>query len=57
MQIPESWQFLGGWWWTLHVIAVGLVFYVGYLIGHATAQAQRPREEHEDNVPPNVPAP
>ena len=37
MTLPEGWQFLGPWWWALHVVAVFLIFTVGYLIGQHSA--------------------
>lgn len=37
MELPESWRFLGTMWWVLHVIAIGLVFYIGYVIGRSSA--------------------
>ncbi|MDK2970875.1 MAG: hypothetical protein PWP23_630 [Candidatus Sumerlaeota bacterium] len=38
MELPESWRFLGGMWWVLHVIVISLTFYLGYIIGQARAE-------------------
>ena len=38
MELPENWQFLGRFWWMLHLVAVGVVFWVGFLIGRVSAE-------------------
>ncbi len=37
MELPETWRFLGTMWWVLHACAIGLVFYVGYVVGKSSA--------------------
>lgn len=33
MDLPASWQFLGPLWWVLHIVAISLVFYLGFIVG------------------------
>jgi len=42
--LPESWQFLGVWWWVLHVVGIALVFGFGYVVGR---QSALPPEQNE----------
>lgn len=48
MELPESWRFLGSLWWVLHIVAVGLVFYVGYLIGRSSAENEAKEKPKSD---------
>jgi len=36
MELPPSWQFLGPMWWVLHIVAIALVFYIGYAVGKSS---------------------
>ena len=38
--LPETWQFLGGMWWVLHIISILLVFLVGFFAGQAWASPE-----------------
>lgn len=41
--LPESFQFLNLGWWAIHIIAIPLVFYIGYALGRRKgAPASRP---------------
>lgn len=31
--LPESWQFLRWGWWVVHLVAIPLVFFIGFLVG------------------------
>ena len=33
MQLPESFRFLRLGWWIVHIIGIGVVFYLGTLFG------------------------
>ncbi|MCB2154127.1 hypothetical protein KQI84_04525 [bacterium] len=46
MDLPEKWQFLGLFWWILHVFAIGLVFFLGFMIGRVSAE--KPDGEKND---------
>jgi len=39
MELPQTWQFLGGMWWVLHLIAIALIFYIGYVIGKSSNES------------------
>ena len=45
VELSESWGFLGGAWWVLHIVAIALIFYCGYVVGQASAS---PADELED---------
>lgn len=38
--LPETWQFLGGMWWVLHLVAVAVVFLIGMVIGYGMAKPE-----------------
>jgi len=40
VDLPETWKFLGGMWWILHVIAILLVFFAGFLIGKYSSEPE-----------------
>ena len=42
--LPESWQVLGIWWWVLHVVAIGIIFGLGFLI---VRHSMMPEEKNE----------
>lgn len=54
IELPETWRFLGGMWWILHIIALGLVFFIGYLVGSTSATNRRDRDSFGD-APENRP--
>lgn len=53
--LPESWQFLGPWWWALHIVAVLIVFCCGYLIGRHSALPPETNEWQKHAAPPEAP--
>jgi hypothetical protein len=52
MELPESLRFLGGLWWLLHLVSIGLVLYVGYVIGRSEGEAAARRELGGTKPPP-----
>lgn len=52
--LPESWQFLGMWWWVLHVIGIALVFGFGYLVGRQSALPPE-KNEWQNHLSPSGP--
>ncbi len=58
MTLPETWQFLGPWWWVLHILAIALVFWCGYLIGrHSNEEPHHSHHHHHHHDHPKHPAP
>lgn len=51
MELPESLRFLGGLWWLLHLVSIGLVLYVGYVIGRSEGEAAARRGDAEPPHP------
>jgi len=45
MILPETWRFLGPMWWLLHLAAICVVFYVGFVVGRASADKDRGPED------------
>ncbi len=50
MELPESWRFLGPMWWVLHLVAIGLVFYIGYVVGKNSGTEEEEPKGWESNL-------